>query len=106
MILSECYRELPDDITDEDLDDAIDNAVAAARLIADDPFIKLDDFLKHLEKIYPVWIRDPGSWNELLSISQIDSSVVMRIHRECENINYALHDDCVPEHWILSSETA
>jgi len=106
MILSENYRELSDDISDEELDDAIDEAVVAARLIADDPHILLDDFLKHLKKIYPVWIRDAGSWNELLSICLIDASVVMKIHQECCNIYDSLHTNDVPNHWEISADVA
>jgi hypothetical protein len=91
MILSEAYCELPDDLDDDDLDAAIDEAFDAAVVIAADKHIMLDVFLHHLEKIYPVWNRDAGAWNQLLSISEIDDEIIMKIHQECCRIYDSLH---------------
>jgi len=97
MILSENYRELPDDIDEDELDEMIDDAFDAAVVIASEEHIMLDVFLRHLEKIYPVWSRDAGSWNQLLSISEIDDEIIMKIHQECCRIFDSLHTDDVPE---------
>lgn len=91
MILSEEYCELPDDLDEDDLDAAIDDAFDAAVAIAADKHIMLDVFLHHLEKIYPVWSRDAGAWNQLLSISEIDDEIIMKIHQECCRIFDSLH---------------
>ena len=67
------------------------DAFDAAVLIAADKHIMLDVFLHHLEKIYPVWNRDAGAWNQLLSISEIDDEIIMKIHQECCRIFDSLH---------------
>lgn len=104
MILAENYRELSDDLDDDELDEMINEAFDAAVVIAADKHIMLDVFLHHLEKIYPVWNRDAGAWNQLLSISEIDDEIIMKIHQECCRIFDSLHPNDVPELRILSSE--
>lgn len=107
MILSD-YHELPDDIDDEDLDMATDEAVFMARriqvLVESDPYLRSEDLASHLKVIYPVWLIDSGAWSQLLKLSDIRDETITLIHESCCDIFDKQNSDTVSEPWELSSE--